>query len=114
MVKPFNPSPAGTIAVAHATSATTPTPLPDGCDTLAIFNSSDTATAFMRIANLPSESASGANAAIPVAGGAKGDIPIPPLMQIRLSCAAGPKKFSLISSAEDGDNPVYITPGTGN
>lgn len=114
MIKPFNPSPAGTIAVAHATSATTPAVLPDGCDTLAIYNSSDTATAFLRIANLTSESASGANAAIPVAGGAKGDFPIPPMMLIRISCAAGPKKFSIISTAEDGGNPVYFTPGTGN
>ena len=114
MVKPFNPSPAGTIAVAHATGATTPAPLPDGCDTLAIFNSSDTATAFLRITNLSDASADGASAVIPASGGARGDFPIPPLMQIRISCATGPKKFSLISSAVDGTNPLYLTPGTGN
>lgn len=109
---PFNPSPGGTLAVTNATSATTPALLPNGCDTVVLYNGSATAVAYFRCSILFAQSDTGASATIPVAGGANGDFPIPPLSQIRITVGAGNKKFSVIASAADGT--LFITPGTGN
>lgn len=111
-IRPFNPAPGGTIAVTNATSATTPAVLPYGTDTVVLFNSSATATVYFRCSQLQSDTDAGANATIPVAGGANGDFPVPPLAQIRISLGTGNKKFSAISSAADGI--LFVAPGTGN
>lgn len=111
MIKPFQPVPSATIAIANGATASAPAALPSSTDTVAIYNSSATATAFFRCINLQSEDSAGSNA-VAAAPGALGDMPIPPLAQIRLSVGSGAKKFSAIASAADGT--LYITPGVGN
>jgi hypothetical protein len=111
MIKPFQPATKGTIAIANSTSASASAAFPSSADTVALYNSSSTATAFFRCDSLISESGSGA-VAVAAVPGTPGDFPVPPLAQIRISVSTGPKKFSTIASAADGT--LYITPGVGN
>lgn len=111
-VRPFQPKAGGTIAVANAIAASTPAPLEDSCDTVALYNTSATAVVYWRCQSISSLTDAGIAASAPVAGGAQGDMPIPPLMLVRLSVSDGHKKFSVIASAADGN--LLITPGRGN
>ena len=111
-IRPFYPKAGGTIAIANGITASVAASLDESCDTVALYNSSSTAIAYWHCKSLPSHTSSGPTATVPVAGGANGGIPIPPLNLIRLGIGSGPKKFSTIASAADGT--LYITPGVGN
>lgn len=111
-IRPFQPKAGGTIAIANAIAASTPASLDESCDAVALYNTSETATAYWRCQSLPLPTTAGANAVVPVAAGAQGDMPIPPGGQIRLTVGSGLKKFSVIASAADGT--LFITPGVGN
>lgn len=111
--RPFNPHPGGSFVVANATSATTPALLSRDAEQVVITNTSTTATAYWRCINLTDSSDAGQNAVIPTtANPGIGDFPIPPQAQIRITVGYGHKKFSIISSAADGN--LIITPGKGN
>lgn len=112
-MKPFSPALQGTLCIANAAAATTPIFLTGG-DQVVLFNSSATATVFVRIQPTPSnaDSISGYTATVPTAGGASGSLPVPPLTQIRITTSHGHKSFSAIASAADGN--LYVTPGHGN
>lgn len=105
--RPFQPIPGGTICIANATSASAIAALPESCQVVGLYNSSSTAIAYWRCQ--PNDSA--AQASVPTVG-TNGDEPIAPGEHIRLSVPFGPKKFSVIASAADGN--LYITPGIGN
>lgn len=103
--RPFQPIPGGTVVIANATSAAAATVFSAGSEYV-FYNSSATATAFIRMTSTP------------VSGDAAGtattttDMPIPPGAQIRLSFGVGRKSLSAIASAADGN--LYVTPGHGN
>jgi hypothetical protein len=109
---PFQPYGSKTIAVTNAVAASPPAILASEADQVSLFNTSATAIAYWACQRLPDEASAGRNAVIPVAGGAPGDMPIPPGAQIRLTVGIGPKKFSLISTAADG--ATLVTPGHGD
>lgn len=112
MLRPFQGVTGGTIAVANATTASASAALPEGNDTVVLYNSSATATAYFRCQTVATSGTSGQLATVPVTGGANGDFPVPPGAQIRVGVGAGYKKFSVIASAADG--VLFITPGTGD
>jgi hypothetical protein len=113
-MKPFQPKAGGTFFIANAVAASTPAALSESCDQVVLYNSSATALAFWRCQSLTLQSDAGSSAVVPTAGGAPavGDVAIPPGQQIRLSVGLGPKKYSVIASAADGN--FYITTGHGN
>ena len=105
-IKPFQPKSGGTVVIANAVAASTPALLDEGCDQVALYNSSATATAFWRCQAITQTGDTMANAS------ATTDMPIPPDAQVRITVGMGLKKFSVIASAADGN--LYITPGKGN
>lgn len=113
-LKPFQPKAGGSFYVANAVAASSPVALEDSCDQVSLFNSSSTAISYWRCQNLSLSTDAGASAVVPTTASspAVGDIPIPPLAQVRLTVGYGPKKCSVIASAADGN--LYITPGHGN
>lgn len=111
MIRPFQPTAAGTIAQANAIASAGGS-LPESCNVVALYNSSATATAFWECRTLNSPADAGPTAVVPVSGGATGGTPIAPGQQIRLTVAPGNKKYATIASAADGI--LYITPGQGN
>lgn len=104
-LKPFQPKAGGTIAVANATSASTPALLDPTCDQVVITNTSATATAYWRCQAIWADSDTVASA------DAAKDFPILPASQIRLTVGEGRKKFSVVASAADGS--TLVTPGKG-
>jgi hypothetical protein len=111
--KPFQPVRTGTFYVANATSASSPAALPDSVEQVVLYNSSSTAIAYWACQGLTTSADTGPTAVVPTTTNpGVGDMPIPPSAQIRLSVGYGPKKFSVIASAADGN--LYITPGRGN
>lgn len=110
-LRPFQGATGATIAIANATSASASAALPEGSETVVLYNSSSTATAFFRCQTVSASGTAGQAATAPVPG-TNGDFPIPPLAQIRIGVGPGFKKFSVIASAADGT--LYITPGAGN
>lgn len=111
MIRPFQGATRSTIAIANATSASTPADLPQESDTVVLFNSSASAIAFFRCESVTTPGAGGSSAVAPTPG-ALGGFPIPPNTQVRIGVGLGYKRFSVIASAADGT--LYITPGTGN
>lgn len=111
-MRPFCPKNQGTIAIANAIAATAPLQFSDRDGEVALFNSSASAVAFVRIDVVPANTDTGGSATIPAAGGASGGFPVPPLAQIRVSPGVGFKWISVIASAADGN--LYVTPGHGN
>lgn len=105
MIKPFNPSPGGTIIIANATSPAAAVALSDGGEQFAFYNSSATAIAFVRVTSTEA-------GATPTAATTTVDFPIPPGAQIRLTFGLGKKSISAIASAADGN--LYVTAGIGN
>lgn len=114
ILKPFQPKAGGTFFVANAVAASTPAALDESCGQVVLYNSSATAMAFWRCQNLSLSTDAGANAVAPTTAQAPavGDIVVPPNQRVRLTVGYGPKKFSVIASAADGN--LYITPGNGD
>lgn len=112
-LKPFQPKSGGTFYVANAVAASTQAALSESSDQVVLYNSSASAIAFWRCQNVQLNTDSGTSAVVPTTAQTPpvGDIPIPPGAQIRLTVGFGPKKFSVIASAADGN--LYITPGKG-
>lgn len=114
IIKPFQPKPAGAFLVANAVAASAPAALDDTCAQVVLYNSSATATAFWICQNLSLSTDTGPTAVIPTTAQspAVGATPVPPGARVRLGVGYGPKKFSVIASAADGN--LYITPGNGD
>lgn len=112
-MKPFSPGQQQTFNIPNATSASAPVFLP-GADQLVLYNSSATATAYVRIQQTPSngDNITGYVATVPGVFGSPGSFPVPPLAQIRITTSHGHKSISAIASAADGN--LYVTPGHGN
>jgi len=108
---PFNPSWVGTFYIPNAVAASTPVALSGGPQVV-LYNSSASATAFVRVSNLTSVTATGDGATVPGLAAAPGSFPIPPLAQIRITVGAGHKSISAIATAADGN--LYVTPGQGD
>lgn len=103
---PFNPSRDGTIVIANAIAATTPTLIPEGGGQIALYNSSASAIVFIKVATIQADGDAGVNADVTAS------MPIPPGAQIRLTVGLGRKKISAIATAADGN--LYVTPGQGD
>jgi hypothetical protein len=112
-MKPFSPAFQGTFYIANAVAASTPALLSGG-DMVVLYNSSATATAYVRIQpiTLNTDTISANTATVPGVAGSPGSFPVPPLAQIRITTTHGSKSISAIASAADGN--LYITPGHGN
>lgn len=110
MIRPFQPN-GSTIAIANGV-ASAPGTLPEECTQVALYNTSSTATVYWTSRVLNTVTDPDPTAVIPVAGGARGAMPIPPGAQVRLTVGAGMKKYAVIASAADGN--LMITPGVGN
>lgn len=112
-MKPFSPALQGTFYIANAVAASTPTMLSGG-DMVVLYNSSATATAYVRIQTLTSNTdvITANTATVPGVAGSPGSFPVPPLAQIRITASHGNKSISAIASAADGN--LYVTPGHGN
>jgi len=100
---------AATTPVTNAVAATAQLPIPKTCDAVALYNSSSTATSYIRVtsyetATPPADSADNAPTTTT-------DFPIPPLAQIRIYVGLGYKFVRLIASAADGI--TRVTPGSG-
>lgn len=104
-IKPFEPVKGGTLKPSVSSTATAVSgsggDLPDGCDTIVVSNTDNTAVVFVRVSPKVSPSVAEADK----------DMPVLPLQQVRFSC---PKqaKFSII--ADTGTPVVFVTPGNGN
>lgn len=109
VIRPFQPIPGGTIRVNHSVTDVADIAIPESANVLAFWNASQTATAYVRC---QPAIAGAVTATIPTAGGANGDMPIPPQFSFRLSIPFGAKNFSLISDA--ADSFIDVTPGIGN
>lgn len=108
-VRAFNPIWGATTRVSNSATATAALVLPADSDTVALTNSSATATVFVRVTTYEDQGA-------PTTGDAPTattDMPILPLSQIRIFTAAQgtPKLIRTIASAADGF--IYVTPGKG-
>lgn len=103
---PFNPSRDGTIVIPNATSASTPALIAEAGGQIALYNSSATAIAFIKVATIQADADAGVNADLTTS------MPVPPGAQIRLTIGLGRKKISAIASAADGN--LYVTPGQGD
>lgn len=112
-MKPFSPALQGTFYIANAVAATAPAMFQGG-DQVVLYNSSATATAYVRIQALTSNTdvITTYTATVPGLAAAPGSFPVPPLAQIRLTSTIGNKSISVIASAADGN--LYVTPGHGN
>lgn len=112
-IKPFSPALQGTFTIANSATASTPA-LFAGGDQVVLFNSSLTATAFVRIqpVTLNTDTISGYTATVPGALASPGSFPVPPMTQIRVTSSHGNKSISAIATAADGT--LYVTPGDGN
>lgn len=111
MIRPFQAATKATIAIANNTTASASADLPQESDTVVLYNSSTSATAFFRCDTVTAAGSGGSAAVVPVPG-TLGGLPVPPGAQIRVGVGMGYKRFSVIASAADGT--LYITPGTGN
>jgi len=109
-IRPFEPTSKGTFYIANALAASALAALPENSNVVALYNSSDTATAFWHCA----AAGSTAVAALPTAGSTSpvGAMPIPPSTFVRVSVPFGVKSFSVISDIAHGN--LFITPGIGN
>lgn len=107
MTNPFQPQ--GTVAVANSTSATAGI-LSGESSQVALYNSSATAVVYWVCQVLNSASDAGPTATVPTS--TPGGMPVPPGQLIRITVGRGPKKFSVIASAADGN--LFVTPGEGN
>jgi len=103
---PFNPSRDGTIVIPNALVASAPALIADAGGQIALYNSSLTATAFIKVATIQADGDAGVNADVTTS------MPIPPGAQIRLTVGLGRKKISAIATAADGN--LYVTPGQGD
>lgn len=104
-LKPFQPKPGGTITIANATTPAAAVALDADSAQFALYNSSATAVAFVRVTSTDA----GATAQ---AADSTTDMPIPPGAQIRLTFGMGRKSISADASAADGN--LYVTAGIGN
>jgi hypothetical protein len=98
--------------IANTATASTPRLLPEGCNQVALYNTSTTAIAYVRVQPLSRSTDTMPEAVVPTTGDpAVGDIPVPPGAQIRITCGWNWKSISAIASAEDGN--LVVTPGYG-
>lgn len=97
-----------TTPVTNAVAATAQFLLPASCDALVLYNSSATATNFIRVTNYTGSPPADAAGNAPTV---TTDFPVPPTAQIRLYVGPGAKFIRTIASAADGT--TYITPGSG-
>lgn len=111
-IPPFQPMGGASFLIANATSASTPRLLPEGCNQVALHNTSATAIAYVRVQPLSLSTDSKPSAVVPTtADPAVGDMPVPPGAQIRITCGWNWKSISAIASAADGN--LVVTPGYG-
>jgi len=114
-MKPFSPALQGTFYIANAAAASTPALLGGSdVDQVVLYNSSATATAYVRITPITSNAdvITANTATVPGLLAAPGSFPVPPATQIRITTTHGHKSISVIASAADGN--LYVTPGHGN
>jgi hypothetical protein len=109
MIRPFDPGINETFLQANATSSAGGT-LPEDANTVALYNTSATATAYFVCT--PTTGGVTPIAAVVPTGGAQGSFPIPPGQMVRITVPAGPKAYRTIASAADGN--LLITAGRGN
>lgn len=112
-IKPFSPGLQGTFLIANAVTASTPVALTGG-DQVVLYNSSTTATAFVRITpyTANTDTITAFTATVPGVAGTPGSFPVPPMTQIRVTTSHGHKAISAIATAADGN--LYVTGGEGN
>lgn len=109
---PFQPHVGATLRLANTTGGTAGV-LPEDAQTVVLYNTSSSATAFWRLKHTNPDDDGDPTAVAPgVGAGNEGDFPVPPGQQIRITVAEGRKKFAVIATAADGD--LYITPGKGD
>src|SRR4051812_8072588 len=103
-MKPFSPALQGTFYIPNAMAASTPAMLTGG-DMVVLYNSSATATAYVRIQPLTAntDTITTYTATVPGVAGSPGSFPIPPLAQIRITPGHGQRSISAIASAADGN-----------
>lgn len=110
MIQPFDPGINQTILQANA-AASAGGAIPDSANTVALRNTSATATAYFVCTPIFDGTAPAA-AVIPTTGGVRGSLSVAPGERIRISVPEGPKAYRTIASAADG--ALEITPGRGN
>lgn len=102
----FNPAFGSISTIANATSATAAIDLPRSCDTVALYNSSASATTFVYVTSYEGITVPTGTAPTATTG-----FPVPPGQLIRIRVGAGAKVIRTIASAADGN--ITIAPGRG-
>ena len=106
MFEIFAPGWAAITTVANAVTATAAVALPEGAEEVALYNSSATATTFVRVT--PYFGATVPTGDEPTTS--RG-MPVPPGQLIRIRVGRGPKVIRTIATAADGN--ITIIPGNG-
>jgi len=100
-MRPFDPDYGATVQIANSVTASAVAALEEGVTSVALYNSSTTAMAYFVC-----QQADTARVATTA------DMIVPPGNLIRITVPRGPKRYSVIASAADGN--LFIASGQGN